>query len=230
MPSSTSTINTEGGNDFIGSGKLDGNGVPADFFSDVNVRKAFAYCFDWDTYIRDVEQGEGTQATDVMLHGEIGDDPNGAHYSYDPAKCADAFKASTWKSADGKSLWDTGFRLTIGYNTGNTARQTVAQIFQTDSPGQPEVRRSKPGPGMVELPDRPTRPKRCRSSSLAGVEDIPDPHNWVFTYSLGAFGGKQGMPQVAQGSDLTAGCPGRCGNRPGETRGDLQAVQSAVLR
>ena len=43
-------VNTEGGNSFIGSGKLDGDGIPADFFSDVHVRRAFAYCFDYDTY------------------------------------------------------------------------------------------------------------------------------------------------------------------------------------
>ncbi len=66
-------INTSGGNNFIGSGKLDGNGIPANFFSDPHVRKAFAYCFDWDTYIKDVEQGYGTQANDVMLIGMIGD-------------------------------------------------------------------------------------------------------------------------------------------------------------
>ncbi len=26
-------------------------------------------------------------------------------------------------------------------------------------------------------------------------EDIPDPHNWTFTYTLGAYGGKQRLPQ-----------------------------------
>jgi peptide/nickel transport system substrate-binding protein len=189
-------INTEGGNDFIGSGKLDGNGVPADFFSDVNVRKAFAYCFDWDTYIRDVEMGEGVQANDVMLHGEIGDEPTGAHYSYDAAKCADAFKASTWKSADGKSLWDTGFRLTIGYNTGNTARQTVAQIFQTDiSQVNPKFVVSAQG---LEWSNylKAYQGKKLPFFILGWIEDIPDPHNWVFTYSLGNFGGKQGLPQA----------------------------------
>jgi peptide/nickel transport system substrate-binding protein len=188
-------INTEGGNDFIGSGKLDGNGVPADFFSDIHVRKAFAYCFDWDTYIRDVQMGEGTQANDVVLHGEIGDEATGAHYSYDPAKCADEFKASTWKSADGKSLWDTGFRMTIGYNTGNTARQTVAQIFQTDiSQVNPKFIVSAQG---LEWSNylKGYQGKKFPLFILGWIEDIPDPHNWVFTYSLGNFGGKQGMPQ-----------------------------------
>ncbi len=36
---------------YIGSGQLDGNGVPTDFFADVHIRKAFSYAFDWDTFI-----------------------------------------------------------------------------------------------------------------------------------------------------------------------------------
>jgi peptide/nickel transport system substrate-binding protein len=179
-------IDTTGGNTFIGSGKLDGNGVPADFFSDIHVRKAFAYCFDWDTYIKDVEMGEGVQANDVMLQGEIGDEPTGAHYSYDPG---------TWKSADGKSLWDEGFRLTIGYNTGNTARQTVAQIFQNDiSQVNPNFKVEAQG---LEWSNYLTayQHKKLPFFILGWIEDIPDPHNWVFTYSLGNFGGKQGLPK-----------------------------------
>jgi peptide/nickel transport system substrate-binding protein len=188
-------INTEGGNTFIGSGALDGNGVPPDFFSDVHVRKAFAYCFDWETYIRDVQQNEGTQAFDVVLHGEIGDNPKGAHYSYDAAKCADEFKASTWKSASGASLWDTGFRLTVGYNSGNTARQTVAQIFANNiSQVNPKFKvESQSLEWSNYLSAYQT--KKLPFFIIAWQEDIPDPHNWVFTYTLGAFGGKQGMPQ-----------------------------------
>ena len=76
-------INVTGGNNFIGSGKLDGNGIPANFFSDIHVRKAFAYCFDWDTYIKDVEQGYGTQANDVMLIGMIGNSDKTPKYTMD---------------------------------------------------------------------------------------------------------------------------------------------------
>lgn len=187
-------INVEGGNDFIGSGKLDGNGVPPDFFSDVHVRRAFAYCFDWDIFITDVQQGEGVQANNVMLIGETGDEPNGAHYSYDPAKCESEFKASTWTSEDGKSLWDTGFRLTVGYNAGNTTRQSVAQIFRDNisavNPLFKVESQSLEWPNYLEA----YQGKKLPFFIIAWGEDIPDPHNWTFTYTKGAFGGKQGMP------------------------------------
>ena len=47
---------------YVGSGRLDGNGIPLDFFSDIHIRRAFAYCFDWDVYISDVFDGEAVQS------------------------------------------------------------------------------------------------------------------------------------------------------------------------
>ncbi len=36
---------------FIGSGELDGKGIPANFFTDIDIRKGFTYAFDWQTFI-----------------------------------------------------------------------------------------------------------------------------------------------------------------------------------
>jgi peptide/nickel transport system substrate-binding protein len=188
-------INTEGGNTFIGSGKLDGNGIPPDFFSDVHVRRAFAYCFDWDTYITDVQQGEGTQATNVMLRGEIGDDPMGAKYSYDPIKCEEEFKASTLTSEDGQSLWDTGFRMTITYNSGNQMRQSITQIWQSNiAEVNPKFVIETSAIEWSDYLDAVFSSK-MPMFVIAWGEDIPDPHNWTFTYTLGAYGHFQRFPQ-----------------------------------
>ncbi len=190
----TFNVNTEGGNNFIGSGKLDGNGIPPDFFSDIHVRKAFAYCFNWDEYISSALNGEATQANDVFLPGMIGDDPNGAHYSYDAAKCEEEFKASTWKSEDGKSLWDTGFRMTVAYNTGNTARQTIGQIFQAN------IAAVNPN-FIVEVTGIPwptflanQRAKKLPVFFSGWVEDIHDPHNWIVPYTTQTYGSRQNLP------------------------------------
>ncbi|MGD0003824.1 MAG: ABC transporter substrate-binding protein [Anaerolineaceae bacterium] len=207
-------INITGGNNFIGSGKLDGNGIPANFFSDINVRKAFAYCFDWGTYIQDVMQGYGTQANDMFLLGMIGDSNSTPKYTYDPGKCTDAFKASKWtegKDAQGNptytpdpkgtiSLWDTGFRFSIGYNTGNTARQSVAQIWQQDvSSVNPKFVIEAVGlPWPTYLSNY--QAKKMPFFIIGWQEDIPDPHNWAFTYAGngGAYSSKQGMPADIQ--------------------------------
>ncbi|MCA9933552.1 MAG: hypothetical protein KC415_06490, partial [Anaerolineales bacterium] len=55
------TTDEDGNNPYIGSGKLDGNGIPADFFTDVHVRKAMNYCFNYDAYIADALNGEGVR-------------------------------------------------------------------------------------------------------------------------------------------------------------------------
>jgi len=187
-------IATTGGNDFMGSGKLDGNGIPPDFFNDINVRQAFNYCFDWASYIKDVQLGEGVQSFDVMLPGEIGYSDTDPHYSFDMAKCKAAFQASTLKAADGKSLWDTGFRLTITYNTGNTARQTIAQILgQNLNAVNPKF--------IVEVTGLPwptflaaQRAGKLPILVLGWLEDIHDPHDWLVPYVSGTFGGRQNLP------------------------------------
>jgi peptide/nickel transport system substrate-binding protein len=188
-------INNDGGNNFIGSGKLDGDGIPPNFFSDLSVRQGFAYCFDWATFIKDAQNGEGVQSNNVMLPGMIGYEDNGAHYTYDQDKCKAAFTASTLKSTTGKSLMDTGFRMTIAYNTGNTSRQTVAQIFQNDLQAvNPKF--------VVEVTGIPwptflanQRAKKLPIFISGWLEDIHDPHNWVVPYTIGTYGGRQSMPK-----------------------------------
>ncbi len=176
-------VNTSGGNNYIGSGKLDGNGIPPEFFSDVHIRKAFEYCFDWDTYIKDVQQGEGSQATTMFMPGQPGYDESAPHYTFDLDKCKSEFQASTLKSPDGKGVMDVGFRFTIAYNTGNTARQTIGQIFQSDlSQVNPKF--------VVEVTGLPwaaflqsQRARKLTMFVLGWQEDIHDPHNWAFTYA-----------------------------------------------
>src|SRR3972149_6689334 len=114
-------------NPLIGSGQLDGNGIPTDFFSDIHVRRGFHYCFDWYTYIADFFQGEAVQSYSVIIPGMLGYDPNGQHYSYDTEQCA-AELAQAW----GGVLPDVGFRVQVAYNIGNTTRQAVAEILASE--------------------------------------------------------------------------------------------------
>ncbi len=188
-------------NQYIGSGKLDGNGITPDFFADLNVRKAFAYCFDFDTLINDVYKGEAIQATGLPLPGMPGFFADTPHYSFDLAKCADAFKASTLMGADGKSLWDTGFRVQMLYNQGNQTAQTMAEILAGSL--------AKVNPKFkVEILGLPwasylaaQRAHLIPIMRAGWQEDIHDPHNWYqpYTSSGGAYSGRAGLPK-----DLTA--------------------------
>ncbi|MEI8131695.1 MAG: ABC transporter substrate-binding protein [Leptolinea sp.] len=187
--------NVEGGNNFLGSGKLDGNGIPPEFFSDEHIRKAFNYCFDWGTYIKDVQQGEGKQANNVMIFGEIGDNDTSPKYNFDIKKCEEEFKAATLKSSDGKSVWDSGFRFTLSYNTGNTQRQTIAQILQQNvAQVNPNFKIEVSGIEWASFL-KEQKAKKLPMFIVGWQEDIPDPHNWTFTYTLGYSGSNQKMPK-----------------------------------
>ena len=50
----TRNINTKGNPD-VGSGQLDGNGIPSDFFADKDVRKGFEYAFDYEAFLEDAK-------------------------------------------------------------------------------------------------------------------------------------------------------------------------------
>lgn len=185
-------------NPYIGSGKLDGNGIPPDFFSDVHVRKAFSYAFDWDTFINQIYKGEAIQSLELSLPGMIGYDPNAPHYTMDLDKAAAEFKASTLTSPDGKSLWDVGFRMQMLYNTGNTTRMTEDQIlsanmakinpkFEIDILGLPWPAYLA-ARGASKIPLFPA----------GWLEDIHDPSNWYQPYTVGSYGLYQNLP-----ADLT---------------------------
>ena len=80
----------------MGSGKLDGDGIPSTFFSDPAVRRAFSYCFDYDTYLNDVLLGEGKRAHVLMLPGMSGFDETAPVYEYDIEKCKAELANSYW--------------------------------------------------------------------------------------------------------------------------------------
>ena len=199
-------INVEGGNSFVGSGQLDGNGIPPDFFTDEHVRKAFNYCFDWDAYIADALNGEAVQNFGPINAGLIGYDPNAIHYSFDPDKCREELELA-W---DGK-VAEVGFRLQMGFNTGNVTRQTIAQIVQTgladiDPKYQVEI---------IGLP-WPAFLAKIRASTLPTFvsgwgEDIHDPHNWAQPFLVGTYAARQNMPDWMKeefGAMVSAGVAG----------------------
>ncbi|MFN8596192.1 MAG: ABC transporter substrate-binding protein [Anaerolineae bacterium] len=188
------TFTVAEGSPFVGSGKLDGEGVPLNFFSDVHVRRAFNYCFDWDTYIKDVLLSDGTQSLALSLPGQPGYDGS-PHYTFDLQKCEEEFKAAELKSEDGKSLWDTGFYLQLGYNAGNTGRQSIAEILAADVA---QVNQSffispvaLPWPTFL----RAQRAKQFPAVSVGWAEDLHDPHNWYVPHLIGTYADRQNLPK-----------------------------------
>ena len=189
-------------NDLLGSGKLDGNGIPANFFSDVNVRRAFCYAFDYNSYINQVALGEGS-----ISYGPIPSslkaffDPKMEHYSFNLKKAAEYFK----KAFNGEA-WDKGFKLIIVYNIPNTSRKTAAEILKTGIESiSPKFKVEVQG---MEWPTMLGRRKENRLPILiiGWLADYADPHNFVNPYlsSTGdymSFAGEDGIAMAKKEFD-----------------------------
>ncbi|MEW6239979.1 MAG: ABC transporter substrate-binding protein [Chloroflexota bacterium] len=205
------TFNIAESSNYVGSGTLDGNGIPLDFFSDIHIRKAFAYCFDWDVYISDVFEGEAVQQPVLARQGMPGYEGDAPVYTYDAAQCEAEFKAADLDK-DGIAagddpegdVWTTGFRLQALYNQGNTSRQVVSEILSSNIAAVNELFVIE----TVGLP-WPTFLRTLRASEapyfVSGwLEDIHDPHNWYQPYMLGTYASRQKLPAdlKAQFSDI----------------------------
>jgi peptide/nickel transport system substrate-binding protein len=201
-------INSEGGNVFQGSGALDGNGITDDFFQDLHVRRAFSYCFDYDTVIAEALDGEGAQAQGPIIAGMLGYRDDGFVYSYDPDKCIEEFQASE------TGVWDTGFYMQIAYNTGNEARRLAAEVLKAGIEAvNPNFQIQVVGmPWPVLLNAR--RAGKLPIYVGGWLEDFHDPHNWVhpFLHSTGAYGRVANIQEplssefdamIAEGASLT---------------------------
>jgi peptide/nickel transport system substrate-binding protein len=195
------TFNINPESNYVGSGKLDGNGIPLDFFSDIHVRKGFAYSFDWDTYIADVFDGEAVQQPVLARQGMAGYEADAPVYTLDPAKAEEEFKLAdvdkdgipAGEDPEG-DVWTTGFRLQALYNQGNTSRQIVSEILAANLGTLNELFSVE----TVGLP-WPTFLRTLRNSEgpffVSGwAEDIHDPHNWYQPYMVGTYAGRQALP------------------------------------
>ena len=188
-------------NPYLGSGAMDGNGIPADFFGDVHVRKAFAYCFDFDTLINDVYSGEAIQSLQLTLPGMPGFFLDTPHYTFDAAQCEAEFKLAD-VDKDGIAagddpegdVWTTGFRVQMSYNQGNATRQTITEILAGNLSAVNELFQVEtlglPWPAYL----RAQRAKQLPLMTAGWQEDIHDPHNWYQPYTTGTYGGRASLP------------------------------------
>jgi peptide/nickel transport system substrate-binding protein len=176
-------INPEA-NQAIWSVKLDGQGVPSDFFSDINVRKAFAYCFDHDTFVKDAWLGFATTPNSPVPKGLPYRDDTVPIYEYNLDKAREHFKKA-W----GGKVWENGFKLSILYNTGNEHREIACQMIEENVESlnpkfQIEIMNVDWGNYLNMMVQ-----KKCPLFIIGWVMDFPDPHNFVHPYmhSQGTF-------------------------------------------
>ncbi|MGV3490994.1 MAG: ABC transporter substrate-binding protein [Devosia sp.] len=112
-------------NPAIGSGQLDGNGIPPDFFGDIDVRKGFNYAQDYNLLIEQVMLNKTVQMRGPTVRGLMGYREDSPVYSYDPAKATEHFQ-----KAFGGELWEKGFTFTVFLAEGNSSSLAAVQVLQ----------------------------------------------------------------------------------------------------
>ncbi len=97
--------------------------VPATFFSDVHVRKAFSYAFDHAQFIQYVIYDGGEQLRGPIPRGMMGYNASLPLFSHNAAQAQAELQAAMNPGVPGQSYWQTGFFITLYYNAGNTDRE-----------------------------------------------------------------------------------------------------------
>jgi peptide/nickel transport system substrate-binding protein len=119
---------------YIGSGSFP-DGIPTDFFNNTHVRKAFAYSFNTTRYTAEAWFGEADYRNNMFVLGLVPDYYNASipGYNINYAAAEAELKAAIFYP--GTSVWNSGFTLTMAYDTGNDQRRIVCEMtrdfFQT---------------------------------------------------------------------------------------------------
>lgn len=161
----------------VGSGQLDGNGIPADFFADPDVRRGFAHLFDQQGFIDAVYQGAGATLTMGLPSTFPGYNPDV------PVRTLDLEAAEQYlrRAFDGE-LWETGFEFTAVHNAGNTTRETFLAIIKDNleflNPNFTMNIRSVPWPDFLSL----TAEQKVPLFALGWCADYADARNFINTF------------------------------------------------
>ncbi|MDR7417878.1 MAG: ABC transporter substrate-binding protein [Armatimonadota bacterium] len=182
-------IDASGGNPDVGSGRLDGHGIPPDFFADVNVRRGFAQAFDDAAAVRDCYRGNAAIGRGPIPKGLFGYSSSQRWYGFDRERAASAFR-----EARGGQVWTTGFKLTVLFNSGNANRECLAQVLKAGVEAlnpkfKVDVRSITWAQYLAAY-----RQSRLPVWITGWTADFPDPDNFVTPYlhSAGAYASAQG--------------------------------------
>ncbi len=176
-------------NPYLGSGQLDGNGIPADFFSDFNVRRGFSHCVDAARLIENVYFGLGIPNNSVIPPFLLGYNPGQESRTLDLERCGEELRLA-W---DGQ-LANNGFRLQAPFVSGNRAHEVVLASLQENLQAADSRYRLE----TVGLPE-PLYSEALQSGQLPLLfltwsETLRDPHNWTVPYFLGPYTEYQALP------------------------------------
>ena len=163
---------------YIGSGKLDGKGIPPDFFSDIHVRKGFSYLFPYNIFITKVMKGLAIRNPGPIVKGlpAYTDDPS-LFYEFSLLNAVDEFKLA-W---DGE-LWEKGCEFNIFYNEGNDVRKAAVDMLSTYAKMVNPKFNITPVGVQWSAYLKGFLTEKLPIFTIGWGADYPDPHNFVPVY------------------------------------------------
>ncbi len=203
-------------------GTFSESGIPPNLFSDLSVRKAFAYAFDYNTWLSAAYLAEGNQPSDPVIPGVLYDNLGQVKHYFDLGVATTYFRMA-W----GGALWANGMSFTILYNSGNVARETAAQMLMNNVNGL----NPKFHIGVQEVAWGSTYLPQMVASMLpvfiiGWLADYPDPDNFVFPFmhSQGTFAAWQQYSNPTVDSLVESGINTPDGSARQQIYYDLQEI------
>ncbi len=181
------------GSIYAGSGQLDGQGVPLNFFADVHVRRAFNACFDRSRFITDTLAGQGEVPHAITLPDQPGyaDSPTA---DFDPVRCAEEFKAAEFRTQDDLTLWDVGFAVQLPYRDGDGVQQAVVdQLAQNLAQINAKFVVTPVAISTLDWLSE-LRAGQIPLAAIGWQADVYDPHNWYRPYLLDTYASRFHLP------------------------------------
>jgi len=192
------------------TGTYDANKIPGDFFGmnenatakawSQHIRQAFAYAFDYTTYISTVDAGLAFKPATAIVPGLT---------YYNPAQPGYTYSLSTATNLlQNDPIWQTGFTLNMYYNTGNTARQEGCLLEQAAIQSlNPKFKINVIGLPWATILTA-IKQQECPMFYIGWLVDYPDPHDFAFPFydHAGAYGSWQALPlDWPMDADIVAG-------------------------
>jgi peptide/nickel transport system substrate-binding protein len=114
-----------GDDDLLGSGKLDGRGMPPDLFADADVRRGFAWAFDYEHYFRTALGKKGRRVTAPFPESLVPGAAPEAAYAHDPRKAEEALRRAL-----GGRVWEAGFIAPVAYRPNVLSSRLAAEALK----------------------------------------------------------------------------------------------------
>ena len=210
--------------------EIKGTGIPPNFFTDVNLRRAFLYSVNYTEFIEIAFLGEAVYpATPAIfnLPYRLSQAWYAEHQYYLNLTEAEYYFKLAWGGTGENpghdpsmvtpgQVWTNGFTLPLCYNVGNLPRKTMAEIIETNAESlntQFTIDVYEVEWGTVYIPE--LFHGELTMFIIGWLADYPDPHNFFFPFmhTYGAFSGWQYYSNPA--ADVLIEEGGTCAN---ETR------------